>query len=47
MWPERITAQLLSGPPAASAEAVAERLLAIQAQDPAARASRFALAPAD
>jgi hypothetical protein len=31
---ERLTSQLLAGPPAASAAAVAERLLAIQGQDP-------------
>ncbi len=33
MIPERLTAQLLSGPPADSVEAVAHRLLAVQAQD--------------
>jgi Winged helix DNA-binding domain len=31
---ERLSSQLLAGPPAASAEAVAKRLLAIQGQDP-------------
>jgi hypothetical protein len=41
LWPERLTSQLLTGPPAASAEAVAERLLAIQAQDP--RGARLAV----
>jgi hypothetical protein len=34
MITERLTAQQLSGPPADSAEAVVERLLAVQAQDP-------------
>jgi hypothetical protein len=38
---ERLRAQLLAGPPAASAEAVAERLLAIQGQDP--RGARLAI----
>lgn len=38
---ERLTSQLLAGPPAASAEAVAERLLAIQGQDP--RGARLAV----
>jgi Winged helix DNA-binding domain len=37
----RLTAQLLAGPPARSALAVAERLLAIQGQDP--RAARLAV----
>jgi hypothetical protein len=30
----RLTAQLLAGPPARTAEAVAERILAVQGQDP-------------
>ena len=34
MIAERLTAQLLAGPPARSPVAVAERLLAVQAQDP-------------
>jgi hypothetical protein len=38
---ERLTAQLLAGPPAANPAAVAERLLAIQAQDP--RGARLAV----
>ena len=38
---ERAVAQLLSGPPAARAEQVAERLLAIQGQDP--RGARLAV----
>jgi DNA glycosylase AlkZ-like len=38
---ERAAAQLLSGPPAATAEAVAGRLLAIQGQDP--RGARLAI----
>jgi hypothetical protein len=38
---ERLTSQLLAGPPAASPEAVAERLLAIQGQDP--RGARLAV----
>jgi len=38
---ERLTAQLLAGPPARDAVAVAERLLAIQAQDP--RGARLAI----
>ena len=38
---ERAAAQLLSGPPAARAEQVAERLLAIQGQDP--RGARLAI----
>jgi len=33
MIAERLTAQLLAGPPADSAVAVAHRLLAVQAQD--------------
>lgn len=37
----RLTAQQLSGPPAASPEAVVERLLAVQAQDP--RGARLAV----
>src|SRR3954454_11163210 len=37
----RLTAQLLAGPPARDAVAVAERLLAVQAQDP--RAARLAI----
>lgn len=41
MLAERGAAQLLSGPPAATAEAVAERLLAIQGQDP--RGARLAI----
>jgi Winged helix DNA-binding domain len=41
MWRERLTSQLLAGPPAATAEEVAERLLAIQAQDP--RGARLAV----
>lgn len=38
---ERLTSQLLAGPPATTAEAVAERLLAIQGQDP--RGARLAV----
>jgi hypothetical protein len=38
---ERLTSQLLAGPPAASAEAATERLLAIQGQDP--RGARLAV----
>jgi len=38
---ERLTSQLLSGPPAATPEDVAERLLAIQGQDP--RGARLAV----
>src|SRR5207237_2650704 len=38
---ERLTAQLLAGPPARDPVAVAERLLAIQAQDP--RGARLAI----
>ncbi|HEU4658501.1 MAG TPA: winged helix DNA-binding domain-containing protein [Capillimicrobium sp.] len=41
MLAERLTAQLLAGPPAADAVAVAERLLAVQAQDP--RGARLAV----
>ncbi|MBA2298635.1 MAG: winged helix DNA-binding domain-containing protein, partial [Actinobacteria bacterium] len=41
MLAERLTAQLLSGPPARDPEAVAERLLAVQGQDP--RGARLAL----
>ena len=41
MIDERLTAQLLSGPPARSPVAVAERLLAVQAQDP--RGARLAV----
>lgn len=41
MMRERLTAQLLAGPPAADAVGVAERLLAIQAQDP--RGARLAI----
>jgi hypothetical protein len=41
MWRSRLTSQLLSGPRAATVEAVAERLLAIQAQDP--RGARLAV----
>ncbi len=41
MWAERFTAQLLAGPPASDAVAVAERLLAVQAQDP--RGARLAV----
>jgi hypothetical protein len=37
----RLSAQLLSGPPARRAEEVAERLLAIQGQDP--RGARLAV----
>jgi DNA glycosylase AlkZ-like len=39
--PERLTAQMLAGPPASSPGEVAERLLAIQAQDP--RGARLAI----
>ncbi|HEX8753353.1 MAG TPA: winged helix DNA-binding domain-containing protein [Solirubrobacterales bacterium] len=39
--PERLTAQALAGDPLSSAEAVAERLLAVQAQDP--RGARLAV----
>jgi len=38
---ERFSAQLLSGPPARSAVAVTERLLAVQGQDP--RGARLAI----
>src|SRR5438128_3835895 len=38
---ERLTAQLLAGPPARDPVAVAERLLAVQAQDP--RGARLAI----
>src|SRR6478672_4959603 len=38
---ERLNAQLLAGPPARDPVAVAERLLAVQAQDP--RAARLAI----
>ena len=41
MIAERLTAQLLSGPPARDPVAVAERLLAVQAQDP--RGARLAI----
>ena len=41
MLAERLTAQLLAGPAAADPCAVAERLLAIQAQDP--RGARLAV----
>src|SRR3954467_14304205 len=41
MLRERLTAQLLAGPPARDPVAVAERLLAVQAQDP--RAARLAI----
>lgn len=41
MLAERLTAQLLAGPPASDPLAVAERLLAIQAQDP--RGARLAV----
>ena len=41
MLGERLTAQLLSGPPARDPVAVAERLLAVQAQDP--RGARLAV----
>ena len=41
MIPERLTAQLLSGPPAGDPTAVAERLLAVQGQDP--RGARLAV----
>jgi hypothetical protein len=41
MHAERLTAQLLAGPPAGDPVAVAQRLLAIQAQDP--RAARLAV----
>ena len=38
---ERLTAQMLSGPPAGDPAAVAERLLAVQGQDP--RGARLAI----
>jgi hypothetical protein len=41
MWRARLTAQLLAGPPARDPVAVAERLLAIQGQDP--RGARLAV----
>src|SRR5438874_1970959 len=41
MVAERLTAQLLAGPPAPDAVAVAERLLAVQGQDP--RGARLAV----
>jgi hypothetical protein len=41
MLRERLTAQLLTGPPAKDAEAVVERLLAVQGQDP--RGARLAI----
>ena len=41
----RLTAQGLSGPPLADPVAVAERLLAVQGQDPRGAGSRFAPAP--
>ena len=41
MVAERLTAQLLAGPPARDPVAVAERLLAIQGQDP--RGARLAI----
>jgi hypothetical protein len=41
MWRARLTAQLLAGPPARNPVAVAERLLAIQGQDP--RGARLAV----
>src|SRR2546427_7119138 len=41
MIAERLTAQLLAGPPARDPVAVAERLLAIQGQDP--RGARLAI----
>src|SRR5438309_11917166 len=41
MVTERFTAQLLAGPPARDPVAVAERLLAVQAQDP--RGARLAI----
>jgi hypothetical protein len=42
---ERLTAQALSGEPLGSPEAVAERLLAVQGQDPRERGWRSGLAP--
>ncbi|HWY18440.1 MAG TPA: winged helix DNA-binding domain-containing protein [Solirubrobacteraceae bacterium] len=41
MLPERLTAQLLAGPPAKDPEAVVRRLLAVQGQDP--RGARLAI----
>src|SRR5256714_2400792 len=41
MAPDRLPAQLLAGPPARDTVAVAERLLAVQAQDP--RGARLAI----
>ena len=41
MLPERLTAQLLAGPPAKTPVAVVERLLAVQGQDP--RGARLAI----
>jgi Winged helix DNA-binding domain len=41
MLPERLTAQLLAGPPAKDPETVVERLLAVQGQDP--RGARLAI----
>ena len=41
MLPERLTAQLLAGPPAKDPEAVVGRLLAVQGQDP--RGARLAI----
>jgi len=41
MLPERLTAQLLAGPPAQDAETVVRRLLAVQGQDP--RGARLAI----
>ena len=41
MLPERLTAQLLAGPPAKNPVAVVERLLAVQGQDP--RGARLAI----
>jgi len=41
MVTERFTAQLLAGPPARDPVAIAERLLAVQAQDP--RGARLAI----
>ena len=41
MLRERLTAQLLAGPPAKDPEAVVERLLAVQGQDP--RGARLAI----
>jgi hypothetical protein len=34
MFPERLTVQLLAGPPAKDPETVVRRLLAVQGQDP-------------